>query len=775
MKELIKNSNEIPHEGEILFKREKPKKTIPCMISDRERLSKDEITLERRTVHLEKKAAYGMEQENTYGNRTEEQDNHGTASFIRKPDIPGKTGGIIRSKTEDRMRGIVRNSLRYVDTANGREGERREQHSPILEDMTFSAMNQGELEDRTSIGAAKHTYRLAKHSVAAGRYTLKKYAADRKQLIKAIRTGTLNRSQIAQKVRSQAAKNIREAGQSISTTLQHDIRQTVEEFDGSDDLGIQAMVKTKDAYFSTKAGIHGIWKAKENAAAVQHTLQSTAQAMQTGFGSVKRIFSNPTVIKGTLISIAAVLAVGLLLAIISCVGTIIPTITLKADERELTKTYAYITEKDAALTEEIRSYPHRWEYSWIDEFHYYVNGYETTPDNITILTNADNILLYFDCKYDDYKLDGPIYGLFGGTTVKGEVDSIHGYLYAVGTHEWTEEIHHSDGDSDWTEYVYHLDINISTKNFDSYLYENLDSLLTEDEQGKMEALKEAGQYTTLQEIGSPFSNTAYTSQRYGWYVPSLSKFMHNGVDLAASSGTQVLSGLYGRVSATGTGAYGRYVTISNGDRAVTYSNLGNVLVSRGQDVTKGAPVGTTGQLHDGHGTYGVHIEYQKKGEYYCPSFYIENLGGTGGASGTGSADIVEVAMSQVGQVGGEPYWRWAGFNSRVSWCACFVSWCANQCGYIDADIIPFFTACQYKGIPWFQSHGQWQPRGYAPNPGEIIFFDWEQDGYSDHVGIVRYCDGSTVYTVEGNSSNRVRLKEYNINSASIVGYGIPQY
>lgn len=527
MKELIKNSNEIPFEREVLSKRtEKPEKTIPCKISDRERLSKDEITLERRTVYLEKKAAYGMEQESTYGSRTDDQDNHGTASFIRKPDVPGKTGGIIRSKTENRMRGIVRNSFRYMD-ANGREGEQRGQNSPILEDVAFSAMNQGELEDRTSKGAAKHTYRLAKHSVAAGRYALKKHAADRKQLIKDMRTGTLSRSQTAQKIRSLAAKNIREAGQSIGTTLQQDISQTVEEFDGSDDLGIQAVVKTKDTYFSTKAGIHGIWKAKKNAAAVQHTLQSTAQAMQNGFGSIRRIFSNPAVIKGTLISIAAVLAVGLLLAIISCVGNIIPTITLKADERELTKTYTYITEKDAALTEEIRSYPHRWEYSWIDEFHYYVNGYETTPDNITILTNADNILLYFDCKYDDYKLDGPIYGLFGGTTVKGEVDSIHGSLYTVGTHEWTEEIQHSDGDSDWTEYVYHLDINVSTKNFDSYLYENLDSLLTEDEQGKMEALKEAGQYTTLQEIGSPFSNTAFMSQRYGWYVPVLSKSQSN--------------------------------------------------------------------------------------------------------------------------------------------------------------------------------------------------------------------------------------------------------
>ena len=403
-----------------------------------------------------------------------------------------------------------------------------------------------------------------------------------------------------------------------------------------------------------------------------------------------------------------------------------------------------------------------------------MNGYETTPDNITILTNADNILLYFDCKYDDYKLDGPIYGLFGGTTVKGEVDSIHGSLYTVGTHEWTEEIQHSDGDSDWTEYVYHLDINVSTKNFDSYLYENINSLLTEDEQGKMEALKEAGQYTTLQEIGSPFSNTAFMSQRYGWYVPVLSKSMHNGVDLAASSGTQVLSGLYGRVSAAVTGAYVRYVTISNGDRAVTYSNLGNVLVSRGQDVTKGAPIGTTGQLHDGHGTYGVHIEYQKKGEYYCPSFYIENLGGTGGASGTGSTDIVEVAMSQVGQVGGEPYWRWAGFNSRVSWCACFVSWCADQAGLIQKEVVPKFSVCT-DGVALFQAKRKWQGGGSVPTPGSLIFFDWNQDGASDHVGIVESCDGTTVHTIEGNSGDAVKQNSYTVNSQSILGYGLVTY
>lgn len=59
--------------------------------------------------------------------------------------------------------------------------------------------------------------------------------------------------------------------------------------------------------------------------------------------------------------------------------------------------------------------------------------------------------------------------------------------------------------------------------------------------------------------------------------------------------------------------------------------------------------------------------------------------------------------------------------------------------------------------------------------GDIIFFDWEQDGHSDHVGIVESCDESTVYTIEGNSNDECRQKSYPINSADIVGYGTPMY
>lgn len=88
----------------------------------------------------------------------------------------------------------------------------------------------------------------------------------------------------------------------------------------------------------------------------------------------------------------------------------------------------------------------------------------------------------------------------------------------------------------------------------------------------------------------------------------------------------------------------------------------------------------------------------------------------------GNQAVVDIAKSQVGNVGGQPYWSWYGFNSRVEWCACFVSWCYGQMGLSE----PRFAACQSQGIPWFQSHGQWGGRDYANiAPGDAIFFDWD--------------------------------------------------
>ena len=141
----------------------------------------------------------------------------------------------------------------------------------------------------------------------------------------------------------------------------------------------------------------------------------------------------------------------------------------------------------------------------------------------------------------------------------------------------------------------------------------------------------------------------------------------------------------------------------------------------------------------------------------------------------GDGEIVTVALSQVGNVGGEPYWSWYGFGSRVEWCACFVSWCANECGYIEAGVIPKFAACASQGVPWFQERGLWQLGSYEPRSGDIIFFDWDGDMSADHVGIVEKVENGRVYTVEGNSGDSVRQNSYPIGYSDVLGYGCPAY
>ena len=140
--------------------------------------------------------------------------------------------------------------------------------------------------------------------------------------------------------------------------------------------------------------------------------------------------------------------------------------------------------------------------------------------------------------------------------------------------------------------------------------------------------------------------------------------------------------------------------------------------------------------------------------------------------------IVSVALSQVGNVGGEPYWSWYGFDSRVEWCACFVSWCANECGYIDTGVIPKYAGC-VNGVQWFKDRGQWLDGSAEPAPGMIIFFDWDdengQDGLSDHTGIVEKVENGRVYTIEGNSGDSVRQNSYPVGHYEVLGYGCPDF
>lgn len=153
---------------------------------------------------------------------------------------------------------------------------------------------------------------------------------------------------------------------------------------------------------------------------------------------------------------------------------------------------------------------------------------------------------------------------------------------------------------------------------------------------------------------------------------------------------------------------------------------------------------------------------------YC--FYSDGSMVTGG-----NQDIVAKALTQLGNVGGKPYWTWWGFDFRIEWCACFVSWCANQCGYTQDGSVPEFISCAV-GITWFKQHGQWKNKeSYTPISGDYIFFDWEPDGIADHIGIVDYCENGYVYTIEGNSSDQCRRRSYKLTDIRIFGYARPSF
>ena len=146
-------------------------------------------------------------------------------------------------------------------------------------------------------------------------------------------------------------------------------------------------------------------------------------------------------------------------------------------------------------------------------------------------------------------------------------------------------------------------------------------------------------------------------------------------------------------------------------------------------------------------------------------------------AGESSPAIVEVAKTQIGNIGGEPYWSWYGFSSRVEWCSCFVSWCADECGYIDAGLVPMHADPQVA-VNWYKANDRWLPGNSEPVPGMLIFFDWDnkglagdQNGYADHIGIVEKVEDGWVCTIEGNTADSVARRRYMLGHYEIMGYG----
>lgn len=663
-------------------------------------------------------------------------------------------------------------------------------------EIAVAAGRDGNLEEKASASATKYGYKAGKYAVLGGTALVRgTYRASRHtaHLASDVKAGVLTGKEARVAALGHVKKGIADSRRSVGKIIKTEAERSAESFQGSEDLGIQALSLTKDVYFGTRRAVAVTQKTvRATKRVVKHTaraVKQTSQTVQQGIASAKRALSNPTVMHAASAVGVFALMMATILTLITAVTSLIPSISLKSTNKELTRTYEHITYLDAEFMSRIRAIEPN--YSGIAGYDgvvvtYYVNGYETSNvDNIFIHTDADAILEYLDSKYADYAFDKLIYGLFGGTNVKDEVTGIHKALHSVANQTWAEEVERTETviDEDtgreietyWTENILHVDVYISTRSFYSYLIDNWDTLLSGSEADQMTLLHQVGAFTTREELSSPFvDENYYISKRWGWYAnPEGVLKKHYGVDIPKPPGTPINNVLTGTVSSVeyDPDGFGNYLTVTSGTRRVLYAHLSSLEVTEGQKIKRGEVigyVGATGSCSEPH----LHLEYTiENGFNTNPVFFLE--GSSGKAEG---GDIVAVATSQLGNIGGQPYWSWYGFGGPVEWCACFVSWCADQCGYISDGVVPRFASCS-TGMAWFQDRGLWQPNYgmYQPRPGDIIFFDWEADGTVDHVGIVEYFDGMWVHTIEGNSDNACRQKKYSRDYIGILGYGTPEY
>lgn len=161
--------------------------------------------------------------------------------------------------------------------------------------------------------------------------------------------------------------------------------------------------------------------------------------------------------------------------------------------------------------------------------------------------------------------------------------------------------------------------------------------------------------------------------------------------------------------------------------------------------------------------------------------FSTNAMGQYGISSFGGMSMVDVVKreSVSGDInGGEKYWRWWGFTSRQPWCAIFMSWCADQCGFLSSGACPKFAAVG-DGITWFKSKDEWKERGYTPTPGDYVFYDWDHDGLPDHVECVVAAQGATFTSIGGNTGESPGIigqhQNRSINSPDVYGFGTPNY
>lgn len=288
--------------------------------------------------------------------------------------------------------------------------------------------------------AVRGTYRYGKYSVKA---------------VSDVKNGILTGKEASLSILKRGGVSLKGSGVSVIKFAGNEVKRNMIDFKGSDDLGIQAITKPKDVIITTnrtikaakatvntsKRIISGIKKTAVRAFhAPQKVVAYAKQAAYIAKAIGKKLITNAVAAKGLAVAGGGLLSIIIALIPIIVVAITIPTLSLKSEDWELTKTYSYITKLDTNETFKIQEADEITEYREIYEFHYFLNGIEN-GGAMEIYTNADYLLMYFDCKYEDYILD-KIMLFFGGTSVRAEIEKIHGLLHQVSFNERQQIIPH---------------------------------------------------------------------------------------------------------------------------------------------------------------------------------------------------------------------------------------------------------------------------------------------------------------------------------------------
>lgn len=470
-----------------------------------------------------------------------------------------------------------------------------------------------DLTDRVKDQTSKYGYKGMRYTVLGTRALTKKYHnfnEYKKNLSNDVATGLISNSESKKELLLHIGKSSINEVTSISKIIKKESIRAIEDFRGSDDLGMQAITKPKDAivkarrsYKITAATGKSIYKTAQN---TQHTLNKVQNTVTYIYSYGKKAIQNPVFLK----SMGAIAGILILFSLISTITisliSIFPSLSLKSEGLELTKTYQYITKLDATMEDQILKFKGNKN---IDRFHYYLNSSSVSESSMKVITNADLLLMFFDSKYEDYSFE----------LVKDEIDSIHKSLYELNTKVWKEK--KGKGET-----IYHLDIYLSTSNVEDYIKNNL----TAEELDSYKVLEELGPYTMRSELKSPFDIdwSRNISCRFGFRIHPIKHKLsnHKGVDIAMPNGTPIKACMTGKaIVPSFSNEYGNYVKIidDNGDYTL-YAHMSNVAVSNGTTITDGQVIGYVGSTGSSTGNH-LHLEYHKDGHVLNPTFFLERV------------------------------------------------------------------------------------------------------------------------------------------------------